>query len=80
MSQILQITRGFEGRKFEVEIGSWKHIDNLEEAFGRDSVNYFEAGGVVASNCMTKVSFFIEFGVDTSCDISKVREAIHATI
>ena len=80
MSQILQRTCGFEGRELEAEIGSQKHIDSLEEAFGCDSINYFEVGGVVASNCMTKVGFFIEFGADMSCDISKVREMIHATI
>ena len=44
-----------------------------------DSGNYFEVGGVVTSNCMTmisffvvvKISFFVEFGADTSCDIRR---------
>ena len=81
MSQILQRTCGFEGRKLEVEISSsQKHIDSLKEAFGHNSVNYFEVGGVVMSNCMMKVSFFVELGTDTSCDISEDRKAIHATI
>jgi hypothetical protein len=43
----------------------------VEEAFGRDSIDYFEVGGVVTSNCATKINFFVEFGADTSCDISE---------
>ena len=69
-----------EGREVEAEIGSWKYIDSLEEAFSHDSINYFEVGGVVTSNCTTKISFFVEFGADTSYYISEVRKAIHATI
>lgn len=76
MSQILQRTCGFEGRKIEAEIGSWKYIDSLEDAFGGNSVNYYEVGGVVASNCTTKISFFVEFGADTSCDIGEVRRSM----
>jgi hypothetical protein len=38
MSQILQRTCGFEGRKLEAEIHSRKYIDSLEEVFGRDSM------------------------------------------
>ena len=63
MSQILQRTCGFEGRKLKAEISLRKHIDIVEE-FSLDSVNYLEVGGVVTSNCTTKISFFVGFGAD----------------
>ena len=63
-----------------MEISSWKHIDSLEETFSRDSINYFEVGRVITSNCTMKISLFVEFRADTSCDISEVGKSIHATI
>ena len=55
--QILQRTCGSEGRKLKAEISSRKYVDSLKEAFSRNSVNYFEVGEVVTSNCMI-VSLF----------------------
>ena len=67
-------------REGKSEISLRKHIDSVEEAFSCNSVNYFEVGGVVTSNCTMKINFFVEFGADMSCDISEARKAIHATI
>ena len=70
----------FRGKEIEAEISSGKYVDSLKEMFGCNSVNYFEVCRVVSSNCTAKVSLFIDFGADTSCDIIEVRKAIHPTI